>query len=61
MGEVKRGSSVGFRLRWTFQGLRTTQGSSLESGCFVAAKRLGVEIRFNPMDAYDKRYFETFV
>ena len=43
-------TSSGLRLRWTFQGLRTTQGSSLEcrhcgNGCSVA-ELLAVQIRF---------------
>ena len=31
MAEVKRGSSSGIRLRWSFQGLRFTQGTALSA------------------------------
>ena len=37
-----------------------TRIKPLECGCSVA-KLLGVEIRFNTLDAYDKRYCERFM
>ena len=59
MAEVKRGTSVGLRLRRTFQRLQTTQGSSLSADIF--GEQLSLQIRLNPLDTNDKRYCESFM
>ena len=68
MAEVERGgTSAGFRMQWTFHKdyelhkVEAFSADIAEKNALTFAELLGVQVRFNPLNPNDKRYYTSFI